>query len=148
MELSSTLVGFQKIGLIGFGNALQLGSALSFDDSQEAVSPAQRGVAMHAQRMGCLAQRLRLHQRLTEIEPTLLFAQTCQRCPGQGVEGTLAGKAAITLQATDLAIAMHRDAMAAWAATCLCRTWRFNERRDLLLPILLIEAFPELLALA
>ena len=80
-----------------------------------------------------------------EIEPFFLHSYPCESRPVQCVEGALAGQTAVTLQATDLAKPVQGGALAALAATHLCRTWRLDDSCH---QLLLVKKFSELTALA
>src|SRR5271166_5265582 len=77
------------------------------------MAPLEGGVLVDFARLGGLAHRQRLIERLGKAEPALLLAQPRQRRAGQRVEGALAIEAAAARQAVPLPAPAFNAAQAA-----------------------------------
>ena len=72
IQLATALARLQDIGLVGLGDALQRCRAVCLEAAEKAMAPAQRGVAMHAQRGRRRAKWLGRGQRTAKTEPFVL----------------------------------------------------------------------------
>src|SRR5271157_3548940 len=80
---------------------------------QKTMAPLEGGVLVDFARLGGLAHRQRLIERLRKAEPALLLAQPCQRRAGQRIEGALAINAVAARQAVPLPAPAFNAARAA-----------------------------------
>ena len=78
-------------------------SSVSGGVAQKAVAPPKRGVLVDLATVGCLAQTDALNQDFGVARPLFALAQMRQGCAGQGVEGSAAIPATITLESVTLA---------------------------------------------
>jgi hypothetical protein len=67
--LSSSLLRFKKVSLIGFSNARQADRLLIIGQRQEAVAPTECRVGMNPQRSGTFADARPLYQLLRVVHP-------------------------------------------------------------------------------
>jgi hypothetical protein len=112
VELARTLLRFQDEHFVGFDDAVQARRPVFLDPLEKAVAPAERGVAMHLQRVCRRAHRARCEQGVEKIAPFGTQSQSRQRRAGEVVEGAPALTAAIALQAIGLPVPLPAGATA------------------------------------
>ena len=69
VELARSLVGFEHIHFIGFGDAAQLGRAVIFSPREEAMAPAKRGRVRNAELGRRAAHAARTEHAVEVVEP-------------------------------------------------------------------------------
>ena len=94
---------FEEDRFVGFGDARQQRRPLRIGQVEKAVTPAERGIAMHVAGRSALAHALTFGHLLRVGQPLVLLPQACQRRSSQGVEGGMTCAAAIALQSRRLA---------------------------------------------
>ena len=102
-----SLLRFEQIHLIGFGNAMQAAGPVRLCQRQETMAPAKAGVAVNMDVFGCLAHGKRCEQAAGIRQPLCLMVQVRQRRARQGIEGPAAAHAAIALQAVGMTVPMN-----------------------------------------
>jgi hypothetical protein len=110
-----------KKHFVGLGNPAQQRRAVGAGQCQEAVTPAERGVAVHAELCRGLAHRVRGQHAVQVAQPALLVMQPGQRRAGQRIEGFAAGAAAVALHTAFTAMPVPVSAGAARAAQLCLR---------------------------
>src|SRR5574343_198027 len=98
-QLALSLEGLQKEGLVDLHHATFVCRLMLSHLAQEAMTPQKGGVLTDPALLGSIANGTPLNQRCAVIEPVLGFAQTGQRCVGQGIAGAQTGFATIAPQA-------------------------------------------------
>jgi hypothetical protein len=81
---------FQKEGLVNFGNTAQTPRLLTVGQGQEAVAPAERGVAVDIAGLRAFPDAVAFRQLLGILQPLVFMPQACQGGARQGVEGLVA----------------------------------------------------------
>ena len=95
--------GFEKESFVSLDDPGFVFSSVSGGVAQKAVAPPKRGVLVDLATVGCLAQTDALNQDFGVARPLFALAQMRQGCAGQGVEGSAAIPATITLESVTLA---------------------------------------------
>ena len=90
---------FKEECLVRFGNTDQVCRLLLIGQRKKTMTPAEGGVAVHVAGLGAFANALPFGHLLRVRQPFVLVPQPGQRRPRQGIEGGLAGRAPIALQA-------------------------------------------------
>lgn len=106
VQRACALVGFEEVGLVRLGDAMQVFGPVVLAPGQKTVAPAKAGIAMNADVPGALANGQRGLHRLKKIPPLRLVPKPRQRRPRQGIEGLAAGAAPIALKPLRLTVPM------------------------------------------
>ena len=112
VQLARALLRFEQEQFVGFGDAGQGWRTVVLGQVQEAVAPAEAGVAVHPERIGAFAHRPAVEHMFQVVQPFDTVAQPGQGRAAQGAEGASTGAAAVALQAADMAVPMNAPSAA------------------------------------
>jgi len=90
---------FKEECLVRFGNAHQVRRLLLIGQHEKAVTSTECGVAVYVAGLGAFAYALPFGHWLRVRQPFVFVPQPGQRCSRQRIEGGLAGRAPVALQA-------------------------------------------------